>query len=107
MYSAALVAPELLDAEVIAVLRREVLAKRLEISRANEAVTDLLDWDVERIGHRELVRDAWKLRHNASAYDALYLAASRQRAATVLTADGPLARIPIAGFKIQNLTKTR
>jgi predicted nucleic acid-binding protein len=38
---AALAAPELLDAEVLAVLRREVLAGRLRERRAAEAVDDL------------------------------------------------------------------
>lgn len=102
--TAALFAPELLDAEVLAVLRREVLGGRLDAQRASEAIEDLVDWDVERVGHRELAAIAWSLRHNATAYDALYLAAARRYAATILTADGPLTRIPIAGFTIQNLS---
>lgn len=100
---AALFAPELLDVEVLAVLRGEVLGGRLDATRAGQAIDDLRDWDVERIGHRRLLDEAWRLRHDATAYDALYLAAARLHAATILTADGPLSRIPIAGFTIQNL----
>jgi predicted nucleic acid-binding protein len=103
LHPAALFAPELLDAEVLAVLRREVLGRRLDAVRASEAVHDLRDWDLERIGHHALLVDAWALRHNATAYDALYLAAARLHDATILTADGPLSRIPISGFTIQNL----
>jgi predicted nucleic acid-binding protein len=103
MSTGVLVAPELLDAEVVAVLRREVLGGRLDATRATEAIADLRDWDIERIRHRELVTDVWALRHNVSAYDAFYLATARLRDATVLTADGPLSRIPITGFMIQNL----
>lgn len=101
--TADLVAPELLDVEVLAVLRRENLAGRLKTRRASQAVDDLRAWPVVRIPHRELVGEAWTLRHNATAYDAMYLAAARLHDATILTADGPLARIPVAGFVIQNL----
>lgn len=101
--TADLLAPELVDAEVLAVLRREVLGGRLAADRATEAVEDLKAWDITRVPHRDLLEVAWSLRHNATAYDALYLAAARMHGATVLTADGPLARIPVAGFVIQNL----
>jgi predicted nucleic acid-binding protein len=92
---AAIFAPELLDVEVMAVLRRELLRGRLGNDRAGQALDDLVAWDVERVQHRELARDAWELRHNVSAYDAFYLAAARTRGAGLVTADGPLARIPM------------
>ena len=49
-------APELLDAEVLAVLRREVLAGRLAERRATQAVADLRDWDVERLRPQSAAR---------------------------------------------------
>jgi predicted nucleic acid-binding protein len=98
-----LVAPELLDAEVLAVLRREVLARRLGADRAAEAVDDLLDWPVERISHASLLQEAWRLRANVSAYDALYVAAARLRSATLVTADGPLARAPRLGVSVRDI----
>jgi predicted nucleic acid-binding protein len=91
-----LFAPELLDAEVTAVLRRLVLRGRLRPDRAVQALDDLVAWDIERLSHRALVRDAWALRQNVSAYDAFYLAAARRQSASVITSDGPLARIPVA-----------
>ena len=100
----ALFAPELLDAEVLSVLRRWVLGGTLEPARAGEAIRDLRDWDIARVPHREIIETAWSLRHNATAYDALYLAAARRHRATILTADGPLSRIPVKGFAIQNVT---
>jgi predicted nucleic acid-binding protein len=101
---AALFAPELIDAEVLAVLRREVLGSRLDEDRAREAVDDLRNWDIERLSHPGLVVRAWHYRHNATAYDALYLAAADETGAAVLTADGPLSRIPLAGVVIHNVT---
>jgi predicted nucleic acid-binding protein len=102
---AELFAPELVDAEVLAVLRREVLGGRLDAARAGEAVDDLAAWHLERIRHRSLVAVAWQLRRNVTAHDALYLAAARLHDATIVTADGPLSRIPIAGYTIQNLAR--
>ena len=101
--SADLLAPELLDTEVLHALRRETLGGRLKADRGSEAVDALRAWDMRRIPHRELVAEAWALRHNATAYDAMYLAAARLHGAAILTADGPLSRIPVAGFIIQNL----
>ena len=100
---AALAAPELLDAEVLAVLRREVLAGRLQEQRAMEAVDDLRDWGVERVPHRPLLEDAWSLRGHVTAYDALYVAAARARQAALVTADGPLARTSGLGVVVHNV----
>jgi predicted nucleic acid-binding protein len=96
-------APELLDAEVLAVLRREVLAGRLGEQRATEAVSDLRDWDVERLPHKALLDDAWRLRGHVTAYDALYVSAARARSAALVTADGPLSRAPGLGVVIHNI----
>jgi predicted nucleic acid-binding protein len=100
---AALAAPELLDAEVLAVLRREVLAGRLGERRAAEAVDDLRDWGIERLAHRSLLHDAWSLRGHVTAYDALYVAASRSRHAALITADGPLARASALGIVVHDV----
>jgi predicted nucleic acid-binding protein len=98
-----LIAPELLDAEVLAVLRRAVQTAALTEDRAQMAITDLIHWDLQRLSHRHLVREAWSFRHNVTAYDALYLAAARLHDASVLTADGPLARAPGAGVVVENV----
>jgi predicted nucleic acid-binding protein len=99
---AELIAPELLDAEVLAVLRREVGSGRLRQNRAAEAVDDLRDWGVERLAHRPLLRQAWSLRGHVTAYDALYVAAAKARNAALVTADGPLARAPALGVVVHN-----
>lgn len=96
-------APELLDAEVLAVVRREVLAGRLKEKRAAEAVMDLRDWGIERLTHRPLLDAAWELRGHVTAYDALYVAAARTRGAALVTADGPLARAPALGVVVHNV----
>ena len=101
--TAALMAPELLDAEILAVLRREVAKGRLAARRASDALDDLRSWDLERVPHRELLEEAWRLRERVTAYDALYVAVAKLRGGTLVTADGPLARLPGLGVAIHNV----
>lgn len=98
-----ILAPELLDVEVLSVLRRAVLRQRLEEQRAWLALEDLRAWPIDRLAHRGLLREAWQHRHNVSAYDALYVAVARVYDASLLTADGPLARAPALGIVVQNI----
>ena len=100
---AALIAPELLDAEVLSVLRGAVLGGRLDEARALAALDDLADWPLDRVPNRELARLAWRHLHNVSAYDAFYVAAARAHNATLLTADGRLSRAPGLGVVVQHV----
>ena len=100
---AVLVSPELLDVEVMSVVRRAVLRRKLGEARALVALEDLIAWPVDRIPHTKLIRHAWQLRRNVSAYDAFYVAAARLYEATLLTADGPLCRAPNIGITIHNI----
>jgi predicted nucleic acid-binding protein len=100
---ATLVAPALIDCEVLAVLRKLVLRKEVRDDRAIAALDDLSLWQVRRLAGTDLLREAWSLRHNVSAYDAFYVAAARLYDAQVLTVDGPLARAPRLGVVIENV----
>jgi predicted nucleic acid-binding protein len=98
-----LFAPELLDVEVLSVLRRAVLHRELSEQRALLAIEDLIDWSVDRLPHKALVWAAWQHRNNVSAYDAFYVAAARLSGAALLTTDGPLARAPSLGIVVENI----
>ena len=100
---AALIAPELLDAEVLSALRGAVLGGRLDEARALAALDDLADWPLDRIPNRTLARLAWRYLHNVSAYDAFYVAAARAYDAALLTADGRLSRAPRLGVVVQHV----
>lgn len=100
---AALAAPELLDVEVLSVIRRAVLRRQLTDQRALLAIEDLMDWSIDRISHKALVWAAWQHRNNVSAYDAFYVAAARLAGAPLITTDGPLARAPSLGIEIENI----
>ena len=100
---APLFAPELIDAEVLSVLRGAVLGGRIEEGRAVAALDDLSVWPLDRIPNRTLARLAWRHLHNVSAYDAFYVAAARVHDATLLTADGRLSRAPVLGVVVQHV----
>ncbi|HXV78596.1 MAG TPA: type II toxin-antitoxin system VapC family toxin [Candidatus Binatia bacterium] len=100
---ASLIAPELIDVEVLSVLRRAVWRGEITEQRAILAIEDLVDWSLDRISHKSLVWLAWQHRNNVSAYDAFYVAAARIANAPLLTADGPLSRAPKLEISIQNV----
>ncbi|MXY59604.1 MAG: type II toxin-antitoxin system VapC family toxin, partial [Chloroflexi bacterium] len=87
-----LVAPELGDAEVLSVLRREVLGGRLNPARARAVIEVISAWPLERIPHRVLAPLAWEHHRNVSAYDAFYVATAQLYQLPLITADGRLAR---------------
>jgi predicted nucleic acid-binding protein len=96
-------APELLDVEVLSIVRRALLRRQLNEQRALRAIEDLLDWPIDRISHISLVLAAWEHRNNVSAYDAFYVAAARLSDASLITTDGPLSRAPLLGILVQNV----
>ena len=98
-----LIAPELLDVEVMSVLRRAVLQGRLDERRASSALEDLIAWHLERVPHVELIREAWRHRRNVSAYDSFYVALARAYEVPLITTDGPLSRAPGLGIVVQNI----
>jgi predicted nucleic acid-binding protein len=84
--------PHLLDVEVTQALRRLVRAGEVSAHRAAEAIEDLIDLDLHRHAHLDLLTRAWKLRENVTAYDAMYVALAEALDATVVTCDTPLAK---------------
>jgi predicted nucleic acid-binding protein len=89
-----LVAPELLDVEVVAAWRRHEAAGILDPRRAALARSDLKDLPVERVSHRLLMERCWELRANVTVYDAVYVALAELLDAPLVTADRRLANAP-------------
>ena len=98
-----LVAPELMDAEVLSVLRRAVLNGVLEEARAEMAVEDLAHWPVDRISHQSLAVLAWRYHRKVSAYDAFYVAVAHTHGVPLMTAGGRLSRAPGLGVVVQHV----
>ena len=87
-------APHLVDVEVVQGLRRLVRIGEVSSGRADEAIVDLVDLDLHRHPHVDLLGRVWKLRDNVSAYDAMYVALAEAIEATIVTCDRPLAQAP-------------
>jgi predicted nucleic acid-binding protein len=84
-------APHLLDVEVAQVLRRYTHAGEIDEGRGNEALADLADFPIRRYPHGLLLARVWSLRHNFTAYDAVYVALAEALNARLLTRDERLA----------------
>ena len=83
--------PQLLDLEIIQVLRRLVLKKVITESRADEAIHDLVDLRMHRYPHLPFLGRIWQLRHTVSSYDAAYIVLAEMLGAPLITRDGRLA----------------
>jgi predicted nucleic acid-binding protein len=87
-------APCLVDVEVVQGLRRLVRAGEVSAERAAEAIADLIDLDLHRHPHIDLLTRAWKFRENVTAYDAIYVALAEALDARLVTCDARLAHAP-------------
>ena len=99
-----LAAPDLVDLEVLSVLRRQLAAGTLDARRASFAVADLSDLPLERAPHWSLINRCWELRHNLTPYDAAYVALAELLDADLLTADTRLATASGPRCRIMVLT---
>ena len=89
-----LTAPELLDLEVISVIRKALLGGALTRRRAGSALADLVELNLERVSHRPMLARIWELHQNLTPYDAAYVALAETIDATLLTADRRLSLAP-------------
>ena len=84
-------APHLIDIEVAQVLRRYAATEQIEPGRCRDALSDLSDFPLHRYPHDVLLPRVWELRHNLTAYDAVYVALAEGLDAPLLTRDRRLA----------------
>lgn len=101
-----LAAPELIDLEVASVLRRQSSTRRLDLRRAQTALSDLHDLPMIRAAHRPLLARCWELRANLSTYDAAYIAVAEALDVPLLTADARLARAPGIRCAVETIPAT-
>ena len=84
-------APDLVDVETVAVLRKRWSAGTITDRRFSSAIGDLEAIDLDRYPTLRLMRRAYDLRANVTAYDATYVALAEALGASLLTADKSLA----------------
>lgn len=89
-----LAAPELIDLEILQALRRQLHLKRLDRTRAREALDIFESFTIERFSHRTLSPRIWALRDSLTAYDAAYFALAEMLDAPLWTRDEKLRSAP-------------
>jgi predicted nucleic acid-binding protein len=87
-------APDLVDVETVAVLRSRWLAGTISERRFAIAIGDLEAIDIDRFPTLPMVRRAYELRANVTAYDATYVALAEGLGCELLTGDQRLATAP-------------
>lgn len=87
-------APHLIDVEILQALRGLVRGGKLSEDRAADLRTDVAAMPITRYGHEPLVDRAWTLRHNLTAYDAVFIALSEALEVPLITCDSRLAAAP-------------
>ena len=99
-----LAAPDLVDVETTAVLRKRWLAGTINDERFALAIEDLGDLSIDRYPTLPLMRRAYELRANVTAYDAAYVALAEVLDCELLTGDRRLANATGPRCKIRLLT---
>ncbi len=91
-----LVAPAVIDAEVLSALRGLERVSGVTAARAALAIVDLRLAPVERHPLEPLLDRAWSLRNQLNAYDALYVALAIELDCPLVTTDDriPSPRLP-------------
>ena len=89
-----LVAPDLVNPEVVQSLRGLERGGKLTSARATKAIARLAESEISRVPTGVLLGEMWSMRANLSAYDACYVALARALDCPLLTADKPLAQAP-------------
>lgn len=98
-------APELVDAEVLHVLRKLVAKREVSADRALGALHRLRAAPLQRYSHAPMLERAWALRANFSGYDAFYIALAEALGAPLLTADMRASRAGGHMAKIEGIAR--
>lgn len=98
-----LIAPEILDLEVLQALRRHLRLGAIDDVRALAGLTMLDELNVERFSHRFLAGRIWALRDNLTAYDAAYVALAEALDVPLWTRDAKLRGVSGVSARVEVL----
>jgi predicted nucleic acid-binding protein len=96
-------APDLLDVETVAVLRKRWLVGDLTGARFADAVEELVALPIRRYPAGPLMVRVYELRANLTAYDGAYVALAEGLDCLLVTGDGRPARAPGIGCAVEVL----
>lgn len=93
--------PELVDIEVLSVLRRYELTDIIPPDRIAHAIANLSDLDLRRHPHGPLLPRIWSWRYNLTSYDATYVTLAEGLDAPLFTTDLRLAGSPRLPVRVE------
>ncbi len=96
-------APQLLDAELAHVLRRQARFGMVSTSKAMDLIDKLRALRLTRHSHLPLLDRVWSLRDNMTAYDALFIALAEHLDATLLTRDAAFKSVRLRAGRVRVL----
>ena len=97
--------PHLASIETASVIRGWARAGRVDMSEAADAMDRLSELAAERYDHEPFLSRVWELRHNLTAYDALYVALAEALDAPLVTCDARLGRAPLTDVTIEVIAR--
>jgi predicted nucleic acid-binding protein len=86
------IVPHLLDVEVVSALGSLTAGRRIDSYRSEQLLTELAALRARRYAHTPLVGRIWELRHNFTAYDAVYIALAEATNSVLYTCDAKLCK---------------
>ena len=95
-----LIAPDLINSEVLSVLRGWLARSLIDLPSAARAVHNLIAAPIRRFITSSMIDEMWSARHNLTPYDAAYVALARRSGAALLTLDKRLMRAPALGVSL-------
>ncbi len=95
-----LIAPDLINSEVLSVLRGWLARSLVDEVCAARAVRNLVTAPIRRFATSSLIDEMWSTRHNLTPYDAAYVVLAHRTGATLLTLDKRLMHAPALGVPL-------
>ncbi len=89
-----LLAPHLIDQEILHAIRRQLLEKKISKQRAELAVADYESFTIDRKPVQHMNWRVWELRNNLTPYDAAYVVLAELMEIPLFTRDQRIARAP-------------
>ncbi|MGO4535933.1 type II toxin-antitoxin system VapC family toxin [Leifsonia sp. 2MCAF36] len=100
-----LVAPHLLDPEFLSAMRRHAILIPEPAQDREQVILAFYQLDIMRMEHEPLWAEAWRWRHNLSAYDAMYVALAHLLEVPLLTADERLASVAARWCEVRRVSE--
>ena len=88
-----LLAPHLIDLEVINGIRKQLFLKNISVRQADNAIDDFHSMTIDRRATNMFVDRIWELRSNLTPYDAAYVALAEMVDLPLITRDSKIAKV--------------